>query len=66
MTQLAETGKDQLSTYPDDFQEWVRRKVSVMELASLAATLYEAGDAASVVPRAVRLIYECWQSLKQE
>jgi hypothetical protein len=64
MTELAETGKE-LQGYPEDFTQWLRRKVSVMELAMLAANYSESTDTGAAVPRAVRLLYEAWKTLKQ-
>ena len=63
-----------LSTYPEDFQEWAIRKVGVAELAMLAATCYRPTDKdeltattadALAVARALRILYLSWRNLRE-
>jgi hypothetical protein len=61
-----------LQSYPQEFQDWMRRKISVQELAMLAATLYSSPRAAqatvatttSSVEEAIYLLFLCWSRLK--
>lgn len=56
-----------LTDFPEVFQEWVDKKVSVQDLATLAATCHETGDPPQHgVTRALSFLYMSWRVLRGE
>jgi hypothetical protein len=71
MTQLdeklsAEELTTELKNYPQEFQDWLRRKVSVLELATLAAGFEQSRDKTLVMDRTIQILYASWKILKHE
>jgi macrodomain Ter protein organizer (MatP/YcbG family) len=58
--------------YPQEFNDWMRRKISAQELAMLAATLSNRPETfQTAVPTntwsvnaAIELLFQCWKRLK--
>ena len=55
-------------TYPQEFEDWVRRKLNAEDLARIAAACYQQGEAdfdpENLIGRAMNLLWHSWFMIK--